>query len=263
MLLLLAGCLPRDDSYFYFVYDAVLGCSGMILTYTATRDFPHRTIRNAPGQSGTLSEKATVTQAEMMEHLFYQFLNLWQALYLHSIVYLSHCGMRWCALLLMTAPWYFRHYFPVHSFQQNWQTTPMHQRTTMETILYKIKKGQYLFYKHVVLHGLNLTLCVTPMAMTNTPEWRIFWLCLNTSYVMEFFLQSLVKRRHIDQSTMLLLNRWLMLVSSVASLRAVLTVVRWDLCAFSLLLQFRNRHHDVFNTMLIATAALVVCQVSL
>ncbi len=262
MLLLLAGCLPRDDSH-YLIYDVVLGCSGMLLTYTAAQDFPHRTIRNAPGQSGTLSEKATVTQAEMMEHLLYQFLNLWQALYLHSISYLSQYSMRWCALLVVTAPWYFRHYLPVHSFQQNWQTTPLQQRTTMETILYKVKKGQYLFYKHVVLHGLNLTLCVKPVAMTNAPEWRIFWLCLNTSYVMEFFLQSLVKRRHMDQSTMLLLNRWLMLVSSVASLRAVLTVVRWDLCALSLLLQFRNRHHDVLNTMLIATAAIVVRQSNL
>lgn len=258
LLLLLTGAFHLQRDY-YLIYDLCLGCSGMLLTFTAARDFPHRYIRNAPGQSGTLSEKATVTQAEMMEHLFYQFLNLWQAMYLHCIAEVSRHGLRWWALLAVTAPWWFRHYFPVHSFQQNWQKTPIHKRTQPESILYKIKKGQYIFYKHVVLHGLNMTQCITPtLSLVTTPDWRIFWLCLNTSYVMEFFLQSLVKRRVMDQSTMLTLNRCLMFVSSLASLRAVITVVRWNLCAASLLLQFTHRHHDVFNTMLIASAAFLL-----
>lgn len=274
LLLLLTGAIyrPDDKNYYYFVYDVCLGCSGMLLTYTAARDFPHRTIRNGPGQSGTLSEKATVTYDEMIEHLFYQFLNLWQALYLHCVPHISHnIWIRWLALLVVTAPWWCRHWFPVHSFQQNWQTTPPpprrisppHYQLETTILLYKIKKGQYLFYKHVVLHGLNLTQCLAPTSclLVNTPHWRIFWLCLNTAYVMEFFLQSLVKRRVIHQSTMLMLNQWLMFVSSVASLRAVLTIVRWDLCAASLFLQLTHRHHDVFNTMLIASAAIGMSQI--
>ena len=83
LLLLLTGAFSSawqpQLRYYSLLYDIYLGCSGMLLAYTAARDFPLRTIRNAPGQSGTLSEKAIVTQAEMIEHLFYQFLNLWQA----------------------------------------------------------------------------------------------------------------------------------------------------------------------------------------
>ena len=53
-------------------YDIILGCSGVVTTLTASRDFPHRHVRNNPGQSGTLHRKAMVTQSEMIEHSFYQ-----------------------------------------------------------------------------------------------------------------------------------------------------------------------------------------------
>lgn len=85
------------------------------------------------------------------------------------------------------------------------------------------------------------------------------------SYVMEFFLQSLVKRKTIlRQSEMLWLQRWLMMSASVGA-----TVVLWELVIISdeahgnrlllpiistasLILNFTHRHHDVFNTMAIA-----------
>ena len=250
------------------LYDITLGCSGLIVTLTAARDFPHRYVRNAVGQSGTLSEKAMVTQAEMIEHAFYQFLNLWQALYLHFMARQSTADTlllnndsqsflrRWCALLVVTAPWWLRRRFPVHSFSHNWtkhaQTTS-HQK--FEAFLYRIKKWQYIFYKHVVLHGVNLSICATPAPLVTQPSWRLFWIGLNASYVMEFFLQSLVKRKVLTQTTMLKFNRWLMLVSTCAAL-SVLTALRWELCLASLVLNFVHRYHDVLNTMLIGSLAL-------
>eukprot|EP00985_Skeletonema_marinoi_P017432 scaffold9557_cov85-Skeletonema_marinoi.AAC.2 len=45
------------------VYDITLGTSGIITTLTAASSFPHRHILNRPGESGTLSNDAIVTQA--------------------------------------------------------------------------------------------------------------------------------------------------------------------------------------------------------
>jgi len=132
--------------------------------------------------------------------------------------------------------------------------------------MYFVKKWQYVFYKHVILHGLNISVASVALVETNgesiggalplSPEWRVFWLCLNTSYVMEFFLQSLVKRRDvISQRSMLFVNVLLMVSSSLAASSAVFVAVRWDAALVSFLLNFGNRGHDVVNTM--ATAALV------
>eukprot|EP00977_Amphora_coffeiformis_P019066 scaffold6898_cov149-Amphora_coffeaeformis.AAC.5 len=44
--------------YYYLTYDVVLGLLGLTATLTAARDFPHRYVQNAPGQSGTLSVQA-------------------------------------------------------------------------------------------------------------------------------------------------------------------------------------------------------------
>jgi hypothetical protein len=126
----------------------------------------------------------------------------------------------------------------------------------MEIMLYQIKKAQYLFYKHVVLHGINVSLCVRPTDLVYTLPWRVFWLCLNTSYAMEFFLQSLVKRRVLSQAAMLSLNRLLMTVSSLAAFPSVATIVRWDACILSLILNLVHRHHDVMNTLFLGTAML-------
>jgi hypothetical protein len=252
-----------------FLYDVVLGCLGMTATLTAARDFPHRYVRNAVGQSGTLSKKAMVTQGEMIEHAFYQFMNVWQALFLHLMAYAwnSHHSwpdwQRWIALLGVTAPWYVRSRFPVNSFSQNWKkAAPSEQQSdrNLETLLYRIKKGQYLFYKHVVLHGVNLALSLQPSSLVTTKPWRIFWLCLNTAYAMEFFLQSLVRRNVLSQPAMLWLNRFLMAVSSLAAVPAIVGTVRWELCLFSLVLNVTHRHHDVLNTMCLASAGLVLAR---
>jgi hypothetical protein len=160
--------------------------------------------------------------------------------------------------------------FPVHSFRQNWKQREQPQSHEsshrLETALYRIKKAQYLFYKHVVLHGVNLAVALPPPPQLDTTStedgplvtqrsWRIFWLCLNAAYAMEFFLQSLVRRHVLRQSTMLWLNRLLMAVSSAAAVPAILRTVRWELCLTSLVLNLYHRHHDVFNTMGLASVA--------
>jgi hypothetical protein len=223
-----ASASTKNNSQFWWLYDTVLGLLGVTTTLTAARDFPHKYVQNAKGQSGSLSTKALVTQAEMIEHSFYQALNLLQAWFLHFVSsqqqqYASSTATdedgtavntfnyfvwpTWVALGLVTSPWFVRHYFPVHSFSDNWNVTPAHQRTTQEVILYRIKKGQYLFYKHVLLHGLNISVALRyqqstlqpthPSSLLSSvltrPSWRLYWLALNTSYVMEFFLQTMVR----------------------------------------------------------------------
>ena len=273
-------------------YDIGLGLWGIAATLTAARDFPHKHVRNVAGQSGTLAERAIVTQAEMVEHSFYQGLNLWQALYLHFMAGTtsptSSLGIpQWFrngfALWLVTAPWYLRNRFPVHSFSNNWKrskyTSDRDSSDTMkatqqhsnfkEATMYKIKKWQYVFYKHVILHGLNISICLQqrsqqpalplvsnvydPEGIVYKPGWRLFWIALNAAYVLEFFLQSLVKRKILSQSCMLMLNQSLMLISSLAALQSVLRVVQWPICLVSVLLNFANRHHDIFNTILVYT----------
>jgi hypothetical protein len=263
---LVYGCLcitsQVQGSRQAFLYDVVLGCFGLTATLTAARDFPHRYVHNAVGQSGTLSEQAMVTQGEMIEHAFYQFLNIWQALFLHLIAWNPQWSdwQRWITLWCVTSPWYVRSHFPVNSFSQNWKNAPSEKQSDLETLLYRIKKGQYLFYKHVVLHGVNLAICIQPSSLVTTKPWRIFWLCLNTAYVMEFFLQSLVRRKVVSQPAMLWLNRLLMAVSSLAAVPAIVGTVRWELCLFSLVLNFCHRHHEVLNTMCLASAVLVLAR---
>lgn len=249
-----------------FAYDVVLGILGILATWTAAIDFPHRYVSNQPGQSGTLSERTIVTQAEMIEHLFYQFLNLVQALYLHFLAsewaqpMFNKRLIRWIALFLVTSPWLVRGCFPVHSFHQNWKlSTKEKQSNSHELLLYKIKKAQYLFYKHVILNGINLSIILTAkdQSLVHTLAWRVFWICLNTSYVMEFFLQTLVKRHVMTQFTMLSLNRLLMLVSTVAAIHSIWRVVRWDLSLMSFLLNWINRKHDLINVMFIGTLAMI------
>jgi hypothetical protein len=325
-------------------YDVILGLLGMLATWTAARDFPHRYVKNAQGQSGTLHSHAMVTHAEMMEHFFYQGLNLGQALYLHAMaavavvspdttelfdnygypaleaMVLLPLGLLW----MVTAPWLIRHQLPVHSFSNNWKIyqaqklldqqqqqqqgqqpqdnkTKGHQQDdTIEIVLYRIKKAQYLFYKHVILHGINISVALETISnatttMTTTAaaavttrymipysfSWRVFWLLLNTSYVMEFFLQTLVKRHVLSQRIMLWLQRWLMMAASLGAISVLFqqeppqpqryqqalgypygepggtVVVRWWICLFSLVLNFVHRHHDVVNTMVIAVVGVV------
>lgn len=262
-LLALGVCsIPRvKEQSIWFLYDIILGLLGITATLTAAHDFPHRHVKNAPGQSGTLAQKAIVTQSEMIEHSFYQGLNLAQAIYLHSMgyyLYDSCYSIRLVALWLVTLPWYFRSRFPVHSFSNNWKQS---QQWNMEILLYQIKKWQYVFYKHAVFHGINISVALqgnhSSMIVTTT-SWRIFWLALNTSYVMEFFLQSLVKRCIIQQYHMLWLQRLLMTASSLAAVVAVMPHLHFGICVGSVFLNFWNRHYDLFNTMFLAVLAMNV-----
>ena len=279
-----------------FGYDVVLGILGVGATLTAAKEFPHKHVRNETGQSGTLHQKAIVTQSEMIEHAFYQGLNLIQAIYLHTAYQCQPkdpaygTEFRLLLLFLVTSPWFFRQKLPVHSFSDNWRRVYADERDKEREVgydteirLYKIKKWQYVFYKHMVLHGINLLVAVSPTLPTSAQQhplpyslsWRIFWLLLNTSYVMEFFLQSLVKRRTIlRQSTMLVLQRWLMACASAGAAVVLVQLSRrppWGaeqqappflllplLSLASLTLNFTNRHHDVLNTMSIAGVAVAV-----
>jgi len=123
----------------------------------------------------------------------------------------------------------------------------------IEIFLYKIKKWQYVFYKHFILHGVNISILFSssPVPLPLDPSWRIFWIALNASYVMEFFLQTLVKRHYMSQSFMLVLQRLLMISSSLAAIDAVFGRVRWSAAALSTILNFLNRRHDVMNTMIV------------
>jgi hypothetical protein len=243
-----------------FFYDLILGILGTTATLTAAIDFPHKLVSNTSGQSGTLNQKAIVTQDEMIEHSFYQFLNLLQAMYLHASQHFVNGNSKngrltsLCLLWLVTMPWLFRHRLPVHSFSHNWNVYLKHNKTKNKSItddpevfLYRIKKWQYVFYKHVILHGVNISFAVSSQLDATIPysaSWRVFWILLNTSYVIEFFLQSMVKAKVLEQSTMLLLQRFLMLISSLSAL-VVFRHVKVAICLCSLLLNFGHRHHDV------------------
>ena len=269
------------NSTLAFCFDLILGVLGISATLTAAKQFPHKLVTNEKGQSGTLHQKAIVTQAEMIEHAFYQTLNFVQSAYLHSAQRLLQAGLleswnrRLTLLWLVTSPWLVRQWVPVHSFSDNWKVNE--ERTGLEIILYRIKKAQYLFYKHVILHGINIYMVITTASTPSDSSppyslsWRIFWLLLNTSYVMEFFLQSLVKRQTIiNQSTMLWLQRLLMTSASTGAM-----VVLWQLSMrngcrelwllptislASMTLNFTNRHHDVLNTLTVATIAIIFRQ---
>jgi hypothetical protein len=268
-------------------YDAVLGALGVAATLTAARAFPHERVANRPGESGTLSPTAIVTQGEMVEHAFYQGVNVWQALYLHAIAwggrgpFASTFVGRMTSLWLVTFPWAWRRVlFPVNSFSSNWthenfEATDERVRvgTTMSDVgmptingMYRVKKFQYIFYKHFVLHGLNISVAfprahpstdVATLPLPLTREWRVFWLALNTSYVMEFFMQSMVKRGLFSQRFAMLMNALLMASSTLAALGAVFGRVRMEAAIVSLLLNFINRRCDILNTMLVG--CIVAC----
>ena len=102
-----------------FLYDALLGVSGCALTVTAASDFgiPRARLRNRA--SGALDDDQTVTREEIVEHLFYQALNVTQVVFLRlaPIVAAAHGRPGACAsLALATAPWLFRSAFPVNRF---------------------------------------------------------------------------------------------------------------------------------------------------
>ena len=266
----------KNHQFLILLYDIILGLFGNATTISAAHNFPHKYIHNKTGQSGTLATKAIVTQGEMVEHSFYQLLNLLQAIFLHAINIFPPSTissspspysslLKLAALFGVTFPWSLRHLFPVHSFSANWEHKAINQQRPVELLLYKVKKYQYLFYKHVLFHGLNIIVLFPPNPTINvnldlplTTRWRLYWTALNTSYVMEFFLQSLVKRNLLSQQYMILLQRLLISASSVAAVDILITSNDRSLFpAFylaiismtSIKLNFQNRGHDLANTM--------------
>jgi hypothetical protein len=91
--------------------------------------------------------------------------------------------------------------------------------------LYRLKKAQYVFLKHVLQHGLNVGVVVaaarasssSPSSLADTSFFRAYWLTLNTAFVMEFFMQTLVKKKKLSQQMMLRMNKTLMFTSSLAA----------------------------------------------
>ena len=130
-------------------YDICLGILGISTTFSAAFDFKkgHSSVKNKA--SGTLDEDATVTYSEMIEHGFYQIVNLAQILYLHAVDSHSHSLSVPRALVMAlaaTAPWQFRDRFPINRFSDNY--TKGQSATSLISILYRAKKYQYIFYKH-------------------------------------------------------------------------------------------------------------------
>jgi hypothetical protein len=234
-----------------FLYDALLGVSGCALTVTAASDFgiPRARLRNRA--SGALDDDQTVTREEIVEHLFYQALNVTQVVFLRlaPIVAAAHGRPGACAsLALATAPWLFRSAFPVNRFSANYRREPLavadagtpnslperRGTTAVSSLrvrrLYRLKKAQYVFLKHVLQHGLNVGVVVaecasrrsaeassSPSSLADAPFFRAYWLTLNAAFVMEFFMQTLVKKKKLSQRVMLRMNAMLMFTSSLAA----------------------------------------------
>lgn len=245
------------------LYDAVLGTSGLALTLSAARDFGRRRVQKTLGgakrASGALDEDATVSRDEMVEHAFYHGLLVAQVGYLHVLPLFRSQYSRLLLCALATSPWLLRSHFPVHSFSANYVGAP--EPWSVVSVFYRIKKVLYLLYKHVLLHGLNVSAALQYSSPASSlaldPGFRLFWLCLNSSYVLEFFLQSMVKRQKLSQQAMLLINALLMAASSVATV-PVLPFVQPGLAAMSLVLNLLHRRHDVTNTAAIAVCGLVL-----
>ena len=229
-------------------FDIALPGVGVLLTLSAAEDFGHERRRSesaGSGASGALGEHALVKRSEMIEHSFYQCVNVAQAIFLHVVAALgSDATLQTSALLLLgvTSPWAFRSRFPVNRFSANYDgsSTVAESPWTLVAVLYRAKKYQYLLYKHCLLHGLNISVvlvAVQPGAkelVVKTKYWQVYWLSLNCAYVMEFFLQTLVRRKLLRHQRMLKMNQALMLVSTVAAVQVLWVHVAPWLAAMSL-----------------------------
>lgn len=250
------------DYKLLLLYNVLLGTFGSLLPLTAASEFKHKRVKNIA--SGTLDVHATVTYNEMIEHCFYQLLNLAQILFLHglSVQLIDKLYQRLLLLLLTTLPWHYRQMFPINRFSDNY--TKIDERSTsLIRTLYRVKKYQYMFYKHFLLHGLNVSVVFSTItsndnvSIATDQAFRIYWLLLNTAYSMEFFLQTLVKKNYLSQQNMLLLQLILMSASSLAAVY-VLVEVNLIVALLSLLLNLVRRKHDVSNTLLIAAGYLAL-----
>jgi len=139
------------------LFDLLLGLSGTAATATAALDFAHhKKARNEA--SGTLDEAATVTYSEMVEHTFYQLLNLAQIGFLHEVGRQPNLAARAAMCAALSGVWLARPLFPVNPFSKNWAATS--QRRDLVVFLYRAKKYQYILWKHCLLHGLNIIVAI-------------------------------------------------------------------------------------------------------
>lgn len=88
--------------------------------------------------------------------------------------------------------------------------------------------------------------------------FRLYWLSLNAAYVLEFFLQTLVKKGHMEQWVMLTLNQLLMLITTLPVIKVLMLHVNPYVAGASLMLNLLNRGHDVMN-VLISTCVAFAC----
>ena len=131
---------------------------------------------------------------------------------------------------------------------------------------------RYLLYKHFLLHGLNLSLTLLPnlhttspppsLCLSSRPYFRLYWLSLNAAYVLEFFLQTLVKKGAMRQNTMLLLNQLLMTITTTPALQVLMMDVSWSLGLISLWLNLINRGREVENVLSLTILTLTLTHLS-
>lgn len=270
-------------------FDVLLGVAGTTLTLTAAYDFKHahEEDRVQNKASGPLDPDQTVTFEEMLEHSFYQALNLCQVAFLHLVarvdesdralgrrhMSLGSLAPRLTLLSAVTVPWVFRGAFPTNRFSDNYDAKKGRDPWGVTSVLYRMKKYQYVFYKHFMLHGLNVGVAIDGfeglrkprikppglgpglgLSLVDATPFRLYWLGLNAAYVMEFFLQTLVKRRYLTQGRMLRMNQFLMLVST-ASAVAVLRRVSVVGSVVSLAVNFARASGECGGVALAAAAA--------
>ena len=259
-----ASALATDeDATRGVVWDAVMFATGMTATLTAYRDFAkaREHVERRERASGTLHRDAAVTGSEMLEHAFYHLVNGFQIAYVWvsgtDAFRTARLETRMVICLAATSVWFAREKFPTNSFSKNYKSGTF---VDLETVMYRVKKYQYVLYKTVLLHGLNVSLAIAPrVGLADMFQWRMYWLLLNAAYVFEFFLQTLVRRRYIPQWTMLALNQALMVISTVAVIPVVTECVLPSAALVAFVLNFLNRRREVFNVAVaLVVSSLVV-----
>lgn len=263
LLLLAAGFIDvigYSSAYTTFTFHCAIGISGIFLTLSASWSFDHKHVENPA--SGTLDSHTLVTNNEMVEHAFYQALNLLQVLFLHALdgVPLPE-ALRLPSVLFVQSIWLLRSRFPVNRFSDNYkQNDP--QSSSVIRLLYRLKKWQYVFLKHALIFGLNVGVALrrdyfNVGRFALSPSFRLYWLLLNASFVFEFFLQTLVRRHLLTHQDMLRLQMLQMLSASLAVIR-VLGSVHIGAAAASVLLNFIHRKHDFMNSCGVVIVMLVI-----
>ncbi len=239
--------------------DVGLGLLGALLAASALA-FGHTRVPRQQ-RSGTLDPHATVSRGEMLEHVFFQLLNAAQLALLHALGAAPGRPLRLLLCWAAAWPWLARGRFPVNSFSANYDPRTADPRSTPGTRrMYRAKKWQYVGLKHALQFGLSVSvaLCDSCAGLTDDPVFRVYFVTLSTSFVAEFYLQTLVKRGLLSQGAMLAYQAALMLLASATAAVVVWRYVLLPVAALSAALNFANRRHDVLNTaILIAVSQLV------